>query len=174
MKRNIPPWPKLATVQYWILSLILYLISIFALFAVPYPQFSNGMAALKCSPHSRNYNHIHAHLGLFSLCFATEWDWKSYLAQIQFVVSLLYPITGLSRLTRPRHGRLLTGRHSTLYTDIVPASAYPHPQHQHPRFLRSEQFHLSLCIRGTNGKIKKLPKNQKIIFILNRSAHQWR
>ena len=67
MKRNIPPWPKLATVQYWILSLILYLISIFALFAVPYPQFSNGMAALKCSPHSRNYNHIHAHLGLFSL-----------------------------------------------------------------------------------------------------------
>ena len=116
MKKNIPPWPKLATVQYWILSLILYLISIFALFAVPYPQFSNGMAALKCSPHFRNHNHILAHLGLFSLCFATEWDWKSYLAQIQLVMSLLYPITGLSRLTRPRHGRLLTGRHSTLYT----------------------------------------------------------
>ena len=101
MKRNIPPWPKLATVQYWILSLILYLISMFALFAVPYPQFSNGMAALKCSPHFRNHNHILAHLGLFSLCFASEWDWKSYLAQIQLVVSLLYPITGLSRLDPP-------------------------------------------------------------------------
>ena len=72
-------------------------------------------------------------------------------------MSLLYPITVVClRLTRPRHGRLLTGRHSTLYTDIVPASAYPHPQHQHPRFFRGEQFHLSLFIKKKKWENKKL------------------
>ena len=152
MKKNIPPWPKLATVQYWILSLILYLISMFALFAVPYPKFSNGTAALKCFPNfRRNYSHIHAHLGLFSLscqCLGKNFslirvsNWRKsqtptlcHWIRLEIItstntiscVTVVPNHCGLSPLTRPRHGRLLTGRHSTLYTDIVPASTYLHP-----------------------------------------------
>ena len=139
MKRNIPPWPKLATLQYSILSRILYLLSIFpfALFAVPYPQFSNGVAAPKSKVLS-TLSDLQSHsrtpcIALFCHCLGKK-------SHTSFKYNLLcHPIT------RPWHGRLLTALSSTLYTTptLCRPPTYPHRQHHHRRFSREEQFHLS-------------------------------
>ena len=135
MKRNIPPWPKLATLQYSILSRILI--------------------------SSINICHLH-YLQFHIPNSAMAWQHQSSLRTFGFTITLMHRPTLWHCLklgyynkhkynllchpiTRPRHGRLLTALSSTLYTTptLCRPPTYPHRQHHHRRFSRGEQFHLS-------------------------------